>query len=83
MYYLQVIVRPGGLVVLDDYWWPGVATAARYSQSGLAAACVCELHAGTTACAAIARSAGGAGIQGDDAVLARSMMTGERLSDRR
>src|SRR5262249_50366667 len=27
LYYLQMIVRPGGLVVLDDYWWLGVATA--------------------------------------------------------
>lgn len=24
LYYLQMIVRPGGLVILDDYWWPGV-----------------------------------------------------------
>jgi hypothetical protein len=50
-------------------------------QSGLAAACVCERHAGTTACAAVARSAGGAGIQGVDAALARSMMTGRHLFD--
>jgi hypothetical protein len=27
LYYLQKIVRPGGLVVLVDYWWPRVATA--------------------------------------------------------
>jgi predicted O-methyltransferase YrrM len=36
LYYLQMIVRPGGLVVLDDYWWPGVATAARYFETNLA-----------------------------------------------
>lgn len=35
LYYLQTIVRPGGLVVLDDYWWPGVATAARYFETSL------------------------------------------------
>jgi len=35
LYYLQIIVRPGGLVVLDDYWWPGVATAARYFETNL------------------------------------------------
>ena len=35
LYYLQMIVRPGGLVVLDDYWWPGVATAARYFETNL------------------------------------------------
>ena len=21
LYHLQMIVRPGGLVILDDYWW--------------------------------------------------------------
>jgi predicted O-methyltransferase YrrM len=35
LYYLHMIVRPGGLVVLDDYWWPGVATAARYFETNL------------------------------------------------
>jgi hypothetical protein len=35
LYYLQMIVRPGGLVVPDDYWWPGVATAARYFETNL------------------------------------------------
>jgi predicted O-methyltransferase YrrM len=35
LYYLQMIVRPGGLVVLDDDWWPGVATAARYFETNL------------------------------------------------
>jgi predicted O-methyltransferase YrrM len=35
LYYLQMIVRPGGLVVLDDHWWPGVATASRYFETNL------------------------------------------------
>ncbi|MBR0724528.1 class I SAM-dependent methyltransferase [Bradyrhizobium manausense] len=35
LFYLQMIVRPGGLVILDDYWWPGVATAARYYETNL------------------------------------------------
>jgi hypothetical protein len=35
LYYLQMIVRPGGLVVLDDYWWPGVTTAARDFETNL------------------------------------------------
>jgi predicted O-methyltransferase YrrM len=35
LYYLRMIVRPGGLVVLDDYRWPGVATAARYFETDL------------------------------------------------
>lgn len=35
LYYLQMVVRPGGLVVLDDYWWPGVATASHYFETNL------------------------------------------------
>ncbi|MBV8836043.1 MAG: class I SAM-dependent methyltransferase [Alphaproteobacteria bacterium] len=35
LFYLQMIVRPGGLVILDDYWWPGVAAAARYFETNL------------------------------------------------
>ena len=30
--YLHELVRPGGLIVLDDYRWPSVATAARYFE---------------------------------------------------
>jgi predicted O-methyltransferase YrrM len=30
LYYLRKLVRPGGLVVLDDHWWPSVAAAANY-----------------------------------------------------
>ena len=30
--YLHELVRPGGLIVLDDCWWPSVATAARYFE---------------------------------------------------
>jgi hypothetical protein len=35
LFYLGMIVRPGGLVILDDYWLPGVATAARYFETNL------------------------------------------------
>jgi predicted O-methyltransferase YrrM len=35
LYYMEMIIRPGGLVILDDYWWPGVATAARYFETNL------------------------------------------------
>jgi hypothetical protein len=35
LFYLQMIVRPSGLIILDDYWWPGVATAARYYETNL------------------------------------------------
>jgi len=30
--FLRRIVRPGGLVVLDDHWWPSVRTAATYFE---------------------------------------------------
>jgi predicted O-methyltransferase YrrM len=35
LYFLRTIVRPGGLVILDDYWWPSVATAVRYYEKNL------------------------------------------------
>lgn len=35
LYFLRRIVRPGGLVVLDDCHWPSVGTAARYYETNL------------------------------------------------
>ncbi|MEE6258446.1 class I SAM-dependent methyltransferase [Plantactinospora sonchi] len=35
LYFLRKIVRPGGLVVLDDDWTPSVRTAARYYERNL------------------------------------------------
>jgi predicted O-methyltransferase YrrM len=32
LYFLRKIVRPGGVVVLDDHWWPSVRTAERYFE---------------------------------------------------
>jgi len=32
LYYLWELVRPHGLVVLDDYQWPSVSTAVRYFE---------------------------------------------------
>lgn len=32
LFYLREIVRPGGLVILDDCEWPSVATAVRYFE---------------------------------------------------
>jgi predicted O-methyltransferase YrrM len=32
LYFLRELVRPGGLVVLDDCEWPSVATAVRYYE---------------------------------------------------
>jgi hypothetical protein len=32
LYFLRRIVRPGGIVVVDDHWWPSVRTAVRYFE---------------------------------------------------
>jgi hypothetical protein len=32
LYFLRELVRPGGLIVLDDCQWPSVATAVRYYE---------------------------------------------------
>jgi predicted O-methyltransferase YrrM len=33
LYFLQMLVRPGGVVVLDDHWWPGVNLASTYFEA--------------------------------------------------
>lgn len=35
LYFLWRIVRPGGLIILDDHWSPPVAAAARYYETNL------------------------------------------------
>lgn len=35
LYFLRKLVRPGGLIVVDDYWAPSVRTALRYYQQNL------------------------------------------------
>ncbi|WP_069173647.1 class I SAM-dependent methyltransferase [Streptomyces griseus] len=35
LYFLRKIVRPGGLIVVDDDWWPSVHTAACYYERNL------------------------------------------------
>ncbi|MEV8427048.1 class I SAM-dependent methyltransferase [Streptomyces niveus] len=35
LYYLRKIVRPGGLIVIDDDWWPSVHTAVQYYEQNL------------------------------------------------
>jgi predicted O-methyltransferase YrrM len=35
LYFLRKIVRPGGLIILDDNWAPSVRTAARYYEHNL------------------------------------------------
>ena len=36
LYYLRKIVRPGGLIIVDDDWTPSVRTAVRYYEENLA-----------------------------------------------
>ncbi|ROQ26112.1 putative O-methyltransferase YrrM [Streptomyces sp. PanSC19] len=35
LHFLGEIVRPGGVVLLDDVWWPSVGTAVAYFESNL------------------------------------------------
>src|SRR4029079_12503778 len=35
LYFLRKLVRPGGLIILDDAAWPSVATALRYVELNL------------------------------------------------
>ncbi|WP_329580965.1 class I SAM-dependent methyltransferase [Streptomyces sp. NBC_01361] len=35
LYFLRKIVRPGGLMVIDDDWWPSVHTAVHYYERNL------------------------------------------------
>jgi predicted O-methyltransferase YrrM len=46
LYYLRKLVRPGGLVILDDNWAPSVRTAARYFERNLGWATVSGAFAG-------------------------------------
>ncbi|GAA4202352.1 class I SAM-dependent methyltransferase [Actinocatenispora rupis] len=52
LYFLRTIVRPGGVVVLDDHRWPAVATAARYYETNLGWRVVPDALAGGTVDAA-------------------------------
>jgi predicted O-methyltransferase YrrM len=46
LYFLRKLVRPGGLVILDDNWAPSVRTAARYYERNLGWATVPDAFAG-------------------------------------
>ncbi|OPC76969.1 hypothetical protein B4N89_40990 [Embleya scabrispora] len=57
LYFLRKVVRPGGLVVIDDDWWPSVHTAARYYEKNLGWTVIPDAFAGETV---------GVGPKGDD-----------------
>ncbi|MFF8593962.1 class I SAM-dependent methyltransferase [Streptomyces sp. NPDC015220] len=42
LYYLRGIVRPGGLIVVDDIWAPSVRTAVRYYERNLGWAVIAD-----------------------------------------
>jgi len=48
LYFLRKIVRPGGLVVVDDHWWPSVRTAVRYFETNLGWRAVRDAFGGGT-----------------------------------
>jgi predicted O-methyltransferase YrrM len=48
LYFLRKIVRPGGLVVVDDNWAPPVRTAVRYYEQCLGWAAIPDAFAGGT-----------------------------------
>ncbi len=48
LYFLRKIVRPGGLIVLDDDWTPSVRTAVRYYEQNLGWTAVPDAFAGGT-----------------------------------
>jgi predicted O-methyltransferase YrrM len=48
LYFLRKIVRPGGLIVLDDDWAPSVRTAVRYYERHLGWTAMSEAFAGGT-----------------------------------
>jgi predicted O-methyltransferase YrrM len=48
LYFLRKIVRPGGLVVLDDTWAPSVRTAVRYYERNLGWSLIADAFADGT-----------------------------------
>ena len=48
LYFLRKIVRPGGLIVIDDNWAPSVRTAARYYEQNLGWIAIPDALAGGT-----------------------------------
>ena len=50
LYFLRKIVRPGGLIVLDDNWAPSVRTAARYYEHNLGWTAIPGAFASGTPC---------------------------------
>jgi cephalosporin hydroxylase len=54
LYFLRRIVRPGGVIVVDDDWTPSVRTAVRYYERNLGWTAIPDAFAGGT-CGAVGR----------------------------
>jgi predicted O-methyltransferase YrrM len=50
LYFLRTIVRPGGLIVVDDNWTPAVRTAVHYYERNLGWRAIPDAFAGGTTC---------------------------------
>ncbi|NGM12321.1 hypothetical protein [Verrucosispora sioxanthis] len=48
LYFLHKIVRPGGLIVMDDDWTPSVRTVVRYYERSLGWAAIPDAFTGGT-----------------------------------
>jgi hypothetical protein len=48
LYFLRKIVRPGGLIVIDDDWTPSVRTALRYYEQNLGWTAIPDTFASAT-----------------------------------
>jgi predicted O-methyltransferase YrrM len=48
LYFLRTLVRPGGLIVVDDFWAPSVRTAVRYYEQNLGWAAIPDAFASGT-----------------------------------
>lgn len=48
LYFLRKIVRPGGLIIIDDNWTPSVRTAVRYYEQNLGWTAIPHAFAGGT-----------------------------------
>lgn len=48
LYFLRKIVRPGGLIIIDDHWVPSIRAAARYYELNLGWTAIPDAFAGGT-----------------------------------
>ncbi|MFK4185516.1 class I SAM-dependent methyltransferase [Streptomyces sparsogenes] len=67
LYFLRKIVRPGGLIVVDDDWAPSVRTAVRYYEQNLGWTGIADAFPGETATTV------GAGPRGEPRIRCKAL----------